>query len=217
MSWILASPLARTVALMVEPLLPLRVPRSHVGDGKKSLVEYAHLANFKDLVELKLNPLDYEGFEIQHFVSFDRETQTTILQAISSGNHPVVAAELAGVPKKKLEKWMQLGEEGIEPFAGFFTECIKAFGYSSAAAMKVAMNSGDPTMSSAARWWLERLRPDLYAKKETVNQTNITSVTTQNFMTLKPEERAQYVKDNKITPSMIAKQRQQNNVIEHSP
>lgn len=185
--------------------------------GRKTLVEYAHLVNFRDLVDLKLNPLDYVGFEIQNYVSFDKETQATILQAIASGNHPVVAAECAGVPQKKLEKWISLGEEGIEPFCSFFIECTKAFGYSSAAAMKAAMRSGDPTYSAAARWWLERMRPELYAKKETVSQTNITQTNTVNYMALKPDEKAEYLKQNKLTPSMIAKAREQNNVIDHSP
>lgn len=217
MSWILSSPLARTIGEMVEKILPLRAPKNQGAGGLKSLVEYAHLENFKDLVELKLNPLDYAGFHIQNYVSFDRDTQMMILQAIASGNHPVVAAECAGVPKKKLEKWMALGEEGIEPFASFFLECTKAFGYSSAAAMKVALNSGDATMSAAARWWLERLRPDLYAKKEVVSTTTITHVETNNFMQLKPDERAAAMKAATLTPAALAAARKNKSVIDHSP
>lgn len=197
-------------------MLPLRVPKGQGSDGKKTLVEYAHLANFKDLVDLKLNPLDYEGFEIQNYVSFDRETQELILQGISSGNHPLIAAEMAGVTKKKLEKWMKLGEEGVEPFQGFFIECVKASGFASAAAMKTVLNSGCSVQSAAARWWLERLRPDLYAKKETVSTTTITSVTT-NFNQMKPEERQQLLKTKRISPGSIEQARKNGQVIDHSP
>lgn len=199
----LTSPLSRTVQGLCANVLSSLRPPKHVQLVNRSIVEFAHLDNFQDLVELKLNPLNYEGFSVGTYIGFTKEVQTNILQAIVSGNPPKIAAECEGISEKKLKTWMDLGEQGIEPFHSFFIECIKAFGFASAAQMRTVLNCPDAALNNGAKWWLERMRPELYAKKETTVTTSTTQINQVNFMSLKPEERMNLVRGNALSPSEI--------------
>lgn len=177
-------------------------------------MEFAHLDNFLDLVELKLNPLDYEPYNVTTFIGFTKQVQENILQAIVSGNHPKIAAQLEGISEKKLKHWMDLGEQGVEPFAGFFIECIKASGWANVAQMRTVLNCPDAALNNAAKWWLERMNPDLYAKKEVTVTTSTTQINQVNFMSLKPEERMNLVKGNSISPSELLRLKGQGRIID---
>ena len=173
--------------LLAEDAIP-RVMKVSGSNGDKPLVQYMHLDNYADIVALKLNPLDYTGFSIQHFVGFSVETQTRILEAILKHNPPKTAAEYAGVSWKKLQRWVELGEQGVEPFAGFFQECIRATAMAKMSMTEQALE-GMKGKSEAARWWLEKMDVDHFGRQTAVHIENNITNNTANFMALKPKER----------------------------
>lgn len=175
-------------------------------------MEYFHLDNFAEIVELHLNPLDYDNFEVHNYIGFNQHVQTEILQGILSGNHPVVCARRVGIPQSKLESWMRLGQDGIQPFAGFFTECLKASGEALAAQMRTALEGGPA--SKAAIWWLKVMEPELYGDKE-VTKTSVTMTQVNNFMELKPHERFQRIKEVNMSDQDLKGYIRPNNVIDH--
>lgn len=205
MAWILDTPIGRVVKGFLNntaDIIALTKKRKSL--VVRDLVEYAHLENFKDIVDLSQNPQDYEGFSVKNYIDFNDETQKIILTAIWDGNHPEIAARAAGINPAKLRKWIQLGEQGIEPFSGFFTECLKAQGISSMEQMKLALH-GDKVQSSAARWWLSVTHPDIYGKKETVKETTTTTVGMINFLEVNPEDRKRMLEEAKssFSPSSL--------------
>jgi len=175
-------------------------------------VEYFHLDNFAEIVELHLNPLDYDNFEVHNYIGFNQHVQTEILQGILSGNHPVVCARRVGIPQSKLESWMRLGQDGIQPFAGFFTECLKASGEALASQMRTALEGGQA--SKAAIWWLRVMEPELYGDKE-VTKTSVTMTQVNNFMELKPHERFQKIKEVNMSDQDLKGYIRPSNIIDH--
>jgi hypothetical protein len=170
---------------------------------KRPIVEYYHLDNFAEIVDLALNPLDYENFEINNYIGFDSEVQTTILEGILVGNHPLAAARRAGVTPAKLEKWMSLGSQGVPPFAAFFTECLKASGEALHTQMANALGGG--IASKAAIWWLGIMEPELYGAKEAQKSASISTNITQvnNFMSLRPEERYKQITATQVSSNTL--------------
>lgn len=196
MSLLYSNSLSRVVGNACEGIEDALRKVSHK-QSRRALVEYFHLENFAEIVDLHLNPLDYENFEVHNYIGFTQQVQTEILQGLLSGNHPVVCARRCGIPQTKLESWMKLGQQGIQPFAGFFTECLKASGEALAAQMRTALEGG--TASKAAIWWLRVTEPELYGDKE-VTKTTVTNLTqVNNFMELKPQERFQRIQQVQIS------------------
>lgn len=168
----------------------------------KPIVDYYHLDNFADVLSARANPHLHTEFCYRELIGFTQEVQTEILQGILSGNHPVVAARRVGIPRAKLESWISLGNQGIPPFAEFFTECLKASGEASASQMKTLLE-GQKGPSSAAKWWLQVMEPELYAGRNSDSGSSSGGSTTVNnttnnvvaFMDLKPNERFSVIKD----------------------
>lgn len=157
-----------------------------------------YLENFDDIVKFKLDPQKFPGLTFHIYRGFTREVQTDILQYILSGNHPEIAAGAAGISPKKFAQWARMGDEGLEPFASFMTECMIAINMAGAEQMRKVLEGGKGTALSA-RWWLERMFPEIYGRKEAVQLPGTVNIsnTQNNYLEQKPEQRFQEIQEQK--------------------
>lgn len=107
-----------------------------------------------------------------------------VVRAVERGLSLRAAAAAAGVSKESVLNWKKRGASGEEPFASFLHRVTRARAAAEermAAVVEQAAASADDKVSlSAAQWWLERRRPERWARKDRPQLT----VQTENPATL---------------------------------
>ena len=97
-------------------------------------------------------------------------TVARIVTALESGMSLRQAAVACGVSRDALNKWRKRGEAGEEPYATFVDQTTRARAVAEermAAVVVAAAQSGDSKTSlNAATWWLERRRPERWARRD---------------------------------------------------
>jgi hypothetical protein len=91
-----------------------------------------------------------------------------IYDAVAAGNTRRGAAAMAGVGYSTLKGWVQRGRAGEEPFAALLARLEKADVEAEAKRVKVITDAAEGGTWTAAAWWLERRRPDRWARRETL-------------------------------------------------
>lgn len=87
-----------------------------------------HLDDFSELVSNTKNVQQLVQVNPVPLMSFTRENQEVILQALLSGQLLDKALMVAKVKKKHYDLWSKLAEREIEPFHSFIMECDCAQG-----------------------------------------------------------------------------------------
>lgn len=90
-----------------------------------------------------------------------------LAKLISLGIPVRVACQAEGIGKTAYYEWRSRGAAGEEPYASFFA-AINAARAKSEASITLNLISATKTDWRAAAWWLEKLRPNRYGKRQTV-------------------------------------------------
>ena len=99
-----------------------------------------------------------------------------IVELVAAGNYPEVAAGIAGIARSRFFAWMQRAAEWDDAEAipaeelvyREFRDAIRAAQDEAEGRMLAIVVRGAASNPLEARWWLERVRPDRYARRETV-------------------------------------------------
>ncbi len=91
-----------------------------------------------------------------------------IVDAISRGLSRTASASSAGVSRRALMDWLARGRDGEEPFQHFLHRVQEAEGKAEGEMIACIRNAAlsDARYWQAAGWWLERARPQDWAKRE---------------------------------------------------
>ena len=95
--------------------------------------------------------------------------QNAMVEAIEAGNYASTAAESVGIGESTHYRWMKQGEEGIEPYRGYWEAIKKAEAQAEMSAVQnIQTHSADNWTASA--WYLERKFPDKWGRKDKLTQ-----------------------------------------------
>lgn len=90
-----------------------------------------------------------------------------IVNAVETGVSRTAQAAMGGVHRATLMDWLARGREGEAPYADFLDRVKEAEAKAEAQMVECVRIAGlDPKHWTAAAWWLERTRPNDYAKRE---------------------------------------------------
>lgn len=93
------------------------------------------------------------------------ETWGVIIDFLEQGNFPETAAAVAGIPKRVMRQWLELGAQGDLRYAAFHADCVRAMGSAESrwvGALDTVGMAGDP---KSIQWLLERRFPEKYGAK----------------------------------------------------
>lgn len=85
-----------------------------------------------------------------------------IIANIKAGNRGVTAAQMAGLPSTTFYSWLRMGKEGNPHLVQFVEDVDVAGGCAEGAAVKALEVFQD---ADAAKFWLERTRPEGFSKE----------------------------------------------------
>ena len=95
--------------------------------------------------------------------------QNAMVEAIREGNYASTASEAVGIGESTHYRWMKQGEEGIEPYRGYWEAIKKAEAQAEMSAVQnIQTHSADNWTASA--WYLERKFPDRWGRKDKLTQ-----------------------------------------------
>ena len=100
------------------------------------------------------------------------ERQQRIVTAISAGNSRDISAAYAGISPKTFFEWLKKGREGRG--GAVYRDFADAIGKADAEAEVYAVGiirQAMPDQWQAAAWWLERRKPQDWAKHEKIEST----------------------------------------------
>lgn len=94
-----------------------------------------------------------------------------IVDAVARGCTRAAAAEAAGIHRDTLQEWLARGREGDAEYSDFAYRVEKADAEAENVMVGVVRGvaigaDGEKPIWQAAAWWLERRRPESYAKRE---------------------------------------------------
>ena len=76
------------------------------------------------------------------------------------------AAQLAGVSRRTLYRWLERGEAGEKRYKDFYRDMEEARGRAHRRAVMTIQIAARDGIWQAAAWWLERNYPELYARRD---------------------------------------------------
>jgi len=95
-------------------------------------------------------------------------------EALAEGYSLQIAAMKAGVDRKTLRRWFQRGMDGSQPeFTEFLQRCEAARASFEMTRVDIIKKAGDKGEWTAAAWWLERMEPDTYGKKQVMRHEKV--------------------------------------------
>jgi hypothetical protein len=95
--------------------------------------------------------------------------QNAMVEAIREGNYASTASEAVGIGESTHYRWMKQGEEGIEPYRGYWEAIKKAEAQAEMSAVKKIRDEGDKNWTANA-WYLERKFPERWGRKDKLTQ-----------------------------------------------
>lgn len=129
-----------------------------------------------------------ETLKIGRPTSCTEDVILAIVRATERGLSLAAAASAAGVARATFTNWRRRGAQGEEPYATLVARVTRARATAEermAAVVEQAAASADDKVSlSAAQWWLERRRPERWARKDRPQLT----VQTENPAALSDDE-----------------------------
>ncbi len=117
--------------------------------------------------------------------------QQGIIDFITEGNYPEVAAQLAGVPRRTFQRWLHDGrqdvDQGVEDSSVARLTCAVEKARAECVAQKVkrVQEPGEKSCQADA-WWLERNLPNLYGRNQ--REVESRSVTVNVTLPQVPEQ-----------------------------
>lgn len=106
---------------------------------------------------------------------------------IEEGNYITTACKLCGIERHTHYDWMKHGKKGIKPFKDYYLAIEEAKARAEASMVDVVTSSAlvDGNVGSA-QWWLARVHPDRWGKKDRVEAKVDTSQKIE-IVTVSPE------------------------------
>jgi hypothetical protein len=101
---------------------------------------------------------------------FDVEKGQRVCSALSEGLFLTDAAAIVGVDVRTVERWIEAGRRGREPYAGFAKDVDHARAQFVLLSLRKIREGADDTRG--LRWLLERLRPRQYGDRVQVHIEN---------------------------------------------
>lgn len=95
--------------------------------------------------------------------------QNAMVEAIRNGNYASTAAEACGISSTTHYRWMEQGEDGIEPYSGYRDAIKRAEAEAEMNAVKVIKAASLENWTAGA-WYLERKFPDKWGRKDKLTQ-----------------------------------------------
>ena len=93
-----------------------------------------------------------------------------LLEAVQNGNYLETAADLAGISDNTVRNWMKRGEAGEPPFDLFFRAVKRAEARAESESVKRVRAAGnDPRFWAADMTFLERRKPERWARRSDTN------------------------------------------------
>jgi hypothetical protein len=92
-----------------------------------------------------------------------------MVEAIEAGNYASTAAESVGIGESTHYRWMKQGEEGIEPYRGYWEAIKKAEAQAEMSAVQNIQTHAAENWTASA-WYLERKFPDKWGRKDKLTQ-----------------------------------------------
>ena len=93
------------------------------------------------------------------------ETQANIIKALKAGNNRKDSSLYAGISEQTFYTWMKRGREGESPYAEFLESVKIAESQAVVRNVAIIQKAAEETWQAAA-WWLERKRPDEWARRQ---------------------------------------------------
>jgi len=94
---------------------------------------------------------------------YSRAVHDSIVNSIKGFQRPLVAAQIAGIPASTFHNWMRLGKEGNPHLWEFAEDVENAMAIAEGKAIDMVIKAAE-TDPENFKWWLERSRPEAYAK-----------------------------------------------------
>ena len=101
------------------------------------------------------------------------DVQQRIIEHVSEGNYPEVAAQLAGVPRRTFSRWLHDGRQDLDQGLEDSSVALLALAVEKARAESVArkvkrVHDAEDKSWQASAWWLERNFPAMYGRNERI-------------------------------------------------
>lgn len=96
----------------------------------------------------------------------DADRQAKVCEALALGVSWAAAAAHAGLSERCVMDWCERGRRGEKPFAQFLQDATRARDAAEVRYAAVVAKAAKDGNESAARWWLERRRPETWGRKD---------------------------------------------------
>ncbi len=96
----------------------------------------------------------------------DADRQARICEALALGVSWAAAAAHAGLSERCVMEWCERGRRGEKPYEQFLQEATRARDAAEVRYAAVVAKAAKEGNEAAARWWLERRRPDTWGRKD---------------------------------------------------
>lgn len=96
----------------------------------------------------------------------DADRQTKVCEALALGVSIEAAAAHAGLSAACVHEWMARGRKGERLYAEFLEAATRARDAAEVRFAAVVAKAAKEGSESAARWWLERRRPETWGRKD---------------------------------------------------
>lgn len=120
-------------------------------------------------------------------LKFTPERVDRIVEALNEKNPMTTAADYAGISRRTLYDWLETGEDCLErhergedltpieqEFADFYRRLRKARVSAERAQLDKIIEAGESGTWQASAWWLERVHPDKYSRRQKVDHSGRT-------------------------------------------
>lgn len=101
-------------------------------------------------------------------------TSAKVCEALALGVSWAAAAAHAGLSERCVMEWCERGRRGEKPFEQFLQDATRARDGAEVRYAAVVAKAAKEGNESAARWWLERRRPEQWGRKDADVQVNTT-------------------------------------------
>lgn len=89
---------------------------------------------------------------------------------IEEGNYISTACKLCGIERHTHYDWIKYGKKGIKPFKDYYLAIEEAKAKAEASMVDVITSSAlEDGNVGASQWWLARMYPDRWAKREKID------------------------------------------------
>ena len=96
----------------------------------------------------------------------DADRQAKVCEALALGVSWAAAAAHAGLTERTVMDWCERGRRGEKPFSQFLQDATRARDAAEVRYAAVVAKAAKEGNEAAARWWLERRRPETWGRKD---------------------------------------------------